>query len=138
MVPFGVAGRCHLIVQATFCCCCCFVFELPAINGLAVFCFILVGQMQPLDALRRFSLSGQTCDDFSNRTRGPCIAFYGSSSKEVHVCRRAAFPTYNRSAGKLDAGGDRARSAEAFQILLWLPGQCEVIMVRGSIRLLSG
>ncbi len=65
----------------------------------------------------------------------------GPIPKKVHVRRRAAFLTHSRSTCKLDAGGDRARSGEAFQIFLWLAGECEglkVIIVRGSIRLVSG
>ena len=63
------------------------------------------------------------------------VAFYGSSSKDVHVRRRVAFPTHNRSASNsMQVGqGDERRG----RILSWLSVQCQglkVIMVKGSMR----
>jgi hypothetical protein len=68
----------------------------------------------PLDALRLLPLTAKTCDDFSNGGRRPHLAFYASSPKKFLVRRRAAFPTHNRSACKLDPGGDTARPLRSF------------------------
>jgi hypothetical protein len=84
--------------------------------------------MQPRNAsAAALSLNGQTFDDFSNRSRRPCFAFY--------LWAESRFPDSQQISVQILCRWGQGKSGEVFQILLWLPGQCKglkVIIVRGS------